>query len=153
MRRIVIATSVVAVLASAASSFAAGTASTRHVARTYTMATTATTQNGQAQGSGLVIDGGPVSGTYGLIFVKLRPTDREASIRLTDRTGRTVQALVQQTARDGSVTQLGIVCGRSSHPLRLAPGAGDLVVRPSYGTCGTQPSVPTSGTVAVHFTG
>jgi hypothetical protein len=149
VRRVVLTTIAVATAAATASAVAAPTAGVRHVTRTYTAATTATTGNGQAQGSGLVLVGGPVQGSYGLTFIKLRQADRSASIRLTDRTGRTVQALVQQTSRDGSVATLGIICGSTRHPLRLAPGGGGLTIRPSYGTCGQNASTPTTGTLDV----
>jgi hypothetical protein len=64
--------------------------------------------------------------------VKLRPSDRRASIQLTDQSGR-------------------VVCGASRHPLSLAPGGGTLIVRPSYGMCGSEASVPTTGTVRVQL--
>ena len=149
VRRVLLTTIAVATAATTASAVAAPTAAARHVSRTYTAATTATTESGQAQGSGLVVVGGPVHGTFGLTYIKLRRADSSASIRLTDRTGRTVQALVQQTSRDGSVASLGIICGSTRHPLRLAPGGGELVIRPSYGTCGQNASVPTTGTLDV----
>jgi hypothetical protein len=149
MRRVLLVWVAIATGATTTAAVAAPAAGARHVVRTYTAATTATTNSGQAQGSGLVLVGGPVHGTYGLTYIKLRPAEGSASIRLTDRTGRPVQALVQQTSRDGSVATLGIICGGTRRPLRLAPGGGTLVVRPSYGTCGQEASAPTTGTLDV----
>ena len=147
MRRILFATVAVATAAASASALAAPTAA-RHLNRTYTAATTATTTSGQMQGSGLVIVGGPVHGKVGLQYFKLQPTDRTASVRLADKTGRTVQAVVQQTASNGSVIQIGIFCG-ASKALPLRPGGGTLIVRPSYGVCGQQASLPTAGEIHV----
>jgi hypothetical protein len=146
MRRILLATVAVATAAASASAIAAPSAS-RHVVRTYTAATTAVTTTGEVRGSGLVIVGGPVHGAFGLTYIKVNPTDRTAALRLTDRTGRTVQAVVQQTVANGSVVQVGVFCGATKKPLRLAPGGGTLIVRPSYGMCGSEPSVPTTGKI------
>jgi hypothetical protein len=147
VRRILLATVAIATAAASATALAAAPTGARHVSKTYTAATTALTPNGQAQGSGVVIVGVPGLGSYGLTYIKLRPTDRTASLRLSDQTGRPVQAVVQQTAKNGSVFQVGTFCGATSKPLRLVPGGGTLVVRPSYGMCGQQPSVPTTGEI------
>jgi hypothetical protein len=147
MRRVMIPVVAAATVVTSVAALASAPTHARQVVRPYTAATTATDGDSRAQGSGLELQGTPVDGTYGFAFIKLRPTDRRATIRLADRTGRTVQAVVQQTARDGSVVQIGVVCGRSAKSLHLVPGGGDLVVRPSYGMCGQDASVPTTGKI------
>lgn len=150
MRRTVVGIAVVAALATSVTSFAAGPSAARQVVRPYVAATTAVTSNGLVQGSGVVVETGAAGErTFGLVFVNLRSTEQRATIRLADTTGRTVQAFVQQTAKNGTVFRIGVVCGATAKPLRLAPGGGTLVVRPSYGLCGQQPSVPTTGSVFV----
>ena len=151
MRRILLTTVAVATAAASATAIAAAPSGSRHVVRTYTAATTAVTNTGEVRGSGLVVVGGPVHGAFGLTYLKVRPTDKTASLRLTDRTGRTVQAVVQQTVPDGSVVQVGVFCGATKKPLRLAPGGGTLIVRPAYGTCGSEPSIPTTGKIRATF--
>jgi hypothetical protein len=147
MRRILLTALAVATAATTASALAAAPSTARHVVKPYTAATTATNGDDLVQGSGLVLGGTPAAGEYGFTFIKLRPTDRRAAIRLADRTGLRVQALIQQVAKDGSLVQIGIVCGKSATSLRLVPGGGNLVVRPSYGMCGQAPSLPTTGKV------
>ena len=149
MRRVLLTTIAVATAVASASAVAAAPSAGRHIVKSYTAATTAQTASGRAQGTGLVLVGGPIHGKFGLQYVKLRPADSSVSLRLADQTGRTVQALVQQTAKNGSVFQIGMVCGATSKPLALRPGGGTLIVRPAYGTCDQEASVPTSGKVFV----
>jgi hypothetical protein len=147
MRRILLTALAVATVATTASALAAAPSTARHVVKPYSVATTATNGASEIRGSGLILGGTPAEGEYGFTFIKLRQTDQRANIRLADRTGRTVQALIQQVAKDGSLVEIGIVCGKSAKSLDLAPGGGRLVVRPSYGMCGQAPSVPTTGKV------
>ena len=149
MRRILVMTLALTTAAASTAAFAAAPSSGRQVVRSYTAATTAETTNGDAQGTGVVLVGGPVHGKVGLQYVHLRPTDRTATVQLTDQTGRTVKALVQQTTKSGRVVRIGLVCGATSKPLALADGAGTLVIRPAYGACGQEPSVPTTGEIRV----
>lgn len=128
------------------------TRSARAVVTSYTASTTAYTSDAMVQGSGLGLGSTSTrERDYGFVLIALRPGDRYATVSLQDSTQRLVAAVVQQTTRAGRSVQLATFCGHTARSLRLVPGGGTLVVRPSYALCGSTVSVPTTGTVRAVF--
>jgi hypothetical protein len=77
-------------------------------------------------------------------------TDRKVTVRVTDQSGLNVLAVVIQKAYDelgAPERELGQVCG-SPKRMRLAYPGRPLNVYLVNGTCGSAPSVATTGTVA-----
>jgi hypothetical protein len=87
------------------------------------------------------------------VSVDTRRTDRRVTVRVTDRSGRPVQAAVVQHLGSGTSddVELGRLCG-PRNGFRLARPGRPLTVYLLAGRCGASASVPTTGTVRFTFT-
>ena len=136
-----------AALAIAVTALPSSAAGERTVTKSYKLATTSTGPGLNVQIGGFVVDGD----YYGMATAAAPAGDRHVAVTIADDNVGVVAATIQEIS-GGTGHAVGVICGKSTFPLRLPYSHGTVIVRPAYGACGMTPSTPTTGTISFRFT-